>query len=83
MPTAAADHCDAATKRAAVVVFWQCGAATGPLYRGRPESEDRSHAHSMLPERKQCFMSLAGKFLSIQHAVQSWPQVEGILDGRR
>jgi hypothetical protein len=32
-------------------------------------------AHMLLPERKQCFNSLAGKFLSIQHIVQTWPQV--------
>jgi len=49
--------------------------ATGPLYRGRPESADRSHAHSLLPKRKECFCSFAGKFLSIQHVVQTWPQV--------
>ena len=28
----------------------------------------------LLPERKQCFKSLAGKFLSIQHIVQTRSQ---------
>ena len=83
VPTAGADHLDAATKRAAVAAFWQGRPATGPLYRGRPESKDRSHAHSLLPERKQCFKSLTGKFLSIQHLVHTWPQAEGILNGSR
>jgi hypothetical protein len=30
---------------------------------------------TLLPERKQCFKSLAGKFLSTQQIVQTWPQV--------
>ena len=49
--------------------------ASRPLYRGCPESTDRSHAHSLLQRRKQCFSSFAGKFLSNQHVVQIWPQV--------
>jgi predicted O-linked N-acetylglucosamine transferase (SPINDLY family) len=32
-------------------------------------------ARMLMPERKQCFKSLAGKFMSIQHIVQTWPQV--------
>jgi predicted O-linked N-acetylglucosamine transferase (SPINDLY family) len=32
-------------------------------------------ARMLLPERKQCFKSLAEKFLSIQHIIQTWPQV--------
>jgi hypothetical protein len=36
--------------------------ATGPLYRGRSESTDRSHAHSLLPERKHCFSNFLVSF---------------------
>ena len=86
LPTAATDHFDAATQRAVLLTFWQWS-----ITRGRPGSKDRPCAHSLLPERKQCFKSLAVKFWSIQHAVQTWPQVifhfcpklKQVLGGRR
>jgi hypothetical protein len=48
-------------------------------------------ARMLLPERKQCFKSLAGKFLSIQNIVQTWPpsdfhlfqKLKEFLGGRR
>jgi len=45
------------------------------MYKDHPESKDRLRTHMLLLEHKQCFKSLAGKFLSIQHIVQTWPKV--------
>ena len=45
------------------------------MYKDHPESKDHLHTHMLLPEHEQCFKSLAGKFWSIQHIVQTWPEV--------
>ena len=45
------------------------------MYKYHPESKDCLRTNMLLREHKQCFKSLAGKLLSIQHIVQTWPKV--------